>query len=376
MKFTPNVDALKSLIKQEGLDALVCMSPENFAYASGVFILTVRLIRPRQGFVIIPAKGEPLLVICSIEKTLAEAEGWIRDIRVYTEFVDQPMDALASALKDRGLDKGKLGCDFEYMPVTSHARLVANLPSAKLVDTTEHVARVRNVKTEHEVSFLEKTTKQTHRAVLDGMAASKLGDTERMMANKIINGIINNGADGTMFVCFASGDRTSQAHAQATDRVPKESEIIRLDVGGTYGAWASDFARTYSTGNPTPAQREIYRKLCEVQEATINGIRAGVTAEDIFFLCKGEFSKRGLTTQLPHVGHSFGVELHESPMFRPGEKTKLKAGMVVNIEPMTREEDGTTYHTEDLLVVTDTGHRLLTLGLAPKEIPVIGTKFL
>jgi Xaa-Pro aminopeptidase len=59
-------------------------------------------------------------------------------------------------------------------------------------------------------------------------------------------------------------------------------------------------------------------------------------------------------------------------MIRPGEKLLLKAGMIINIEPMTRDSDGNLYHTEDLVLVTDDGHRLLTHGLAPGEIPLLG----
>ena len=46
MQFKPNSEALKALPAQQGLDAVIAMSPENFAYASGAFISTVRLIRP------------------------------------------------------------------------------------------------------------------------------------------------------------------------------------------------------------------------------------------------------------------------------------------------------------------------------------------
>ncbi len=58
-------------------------------------------------------------------------------------------------------------------------------------------------------------------------------------------------------------------------------------------------------------------------------------------------------------------------MLRPGDKTPLKPGMVINIEPMVKHSSG-AYHTEDLVLVTDDGYRLLTLGLAPEELPVIG----
>jgi Xaa-Pro aminopeptidase len=77
---------------------------------------------------------------------------------------------------------------------------------------------------------------------------------------------------------------------------------------------------------------------------------------------------------MPHIGHSFGVELHESPMLRPGEKTAIKPGMVINIEPVLIDENRVLYHVEDLFVVTEDGYRLLTLGFPQDELPVIGTR--
>jgi Xaa-Pro dipeptidase len=372
VSFIPNRERLQAIVRDNGLDALIAMSPENFAYVAGVHILTVASIRPRQAFAVLPASGEPFLVLCSIEKTLAQSEGWISDIEVYTEFVDNPIDALTKVLRDRGLAGGKLGIDLDYLPANSYERLKKSLHNVGLVDTTETISAIRAIKTPGEIQFMEKAARETHRAVLDAMAQSRLGDTERDIANRIANGIVNEGADGTLFLCFSSGDRTSQPHAYATDRVPAEGEIIRFDVGGTYGAFATDFARTYSTGNPSAMQKQVHRALCEAQEATIAAMAPGVLAEDLFFICKDEFAKRGLAWTLPHIGHSFGVELHENPMMRPGDKTPLATGMVINIEPMTFDDDGSFYHTEDLVVVTETGTRLLTLGLAPKDLPIIG----
>jgi Xaa-Pro aminopeptidase len=77
---------------------------------------------------------------------------------------------------------------------------------------------------------------------------------------------------------------------------------------------------------------------------------------------------------MPHIGHSFGVELHENPMLRPGDKTELKPGMVINIEPIFIDPDNSLYHVEDLFVVTEDGYRLLTLGFPQDELPVIGTR--
>jgi len=372
MKAVSREKQLRTVVEALDLDALILMSPENFAYGTGLHIITVSMIRPRQAFLIIPRNGEPEMVLCSIEVSLARQEGWVEKITPYTEFVDHPMDMLAGRLRELGLASGKLGMDNDYFPLSSYERFRELLPDANLVNTTESVAAVRAVKAPDEVAFIEKGTRATHRAILDAMTASKSGDTEKDMCLKIATGMLANGGDGTAFLCFASGDRTPMAHAMATDRVPQPGEIIRFDVGAVYGAYSSDFARTYSAGSPTDLQKQTYSALVRSQKAVIEAVVPAMAAEDLYYLTRDAFEKNGLPFRQAHIGHSFGVELHESPMLRPGEKTKLVPGMVLNIEPSVYDEFGVKYHTEDLLEVTETGFRLMTLGFAPEELPVIG----
>jgi len=370
-------DKKKRLLKvpeQADVVAIIAMSPENFAYVSGAFILTVEAIRPRQAFAVIPRQGQPFAVFCSIETPTMRDESWIKDLVEYTEFVDQPVEKLAEALTARSLDKGKIGIDLSYLPQASFARLQTKLPGVEFIDTTDTIAAIRTIKDLDEVAQLESAAKGTHLAVLDAMAASMPGDTEKQMADRISKGIIENGANTTLFLCFGSGARTRLAHGAATDRVPQEGDIIRFDVGGRYGPYYSDFARTFSAGNPSIAQRDNYRKLVEIQKETIGAAGPGVTAEYLFDVCKEAFKKRQLPFHMPHIGHSFGVELHENPMLRPGDKTELKPGMVINIEPIFIDPDNSLYHVEDLFVVTEDGYRLLTLGFPQDELPVIGTR--
>ena len=372
MKHQPNLAELRQLLATHALDALVCMSPENFTYVCGAYITTLKTIRPRQAFVVLARGGDVRAIVCGIEESLVRDESWIADIRPYVEFIDEPVDVLADDLRRMGLANGRVGMDLAYMPATSRDRLQALLPGLDVVDTTEAVAAVRAIKTPAEVELMETTTRQTHRAIVEGLASSRVGDTDREIANRIIKRMFDLGANGVQHLHLASGPRTPQVHNAPSDEATREGEILRLDIGGTYGAYASDVARTYSTGKPQPMHAEVYRVLCEVQEATIAAMRPGVAAEDLYFFCREQFERRGLPCTLPHVGHSFGIEAHESPMIRPGEKTLLRAGMVINIEPMTRDADGNLYHTEDLVLVTEDGHRLLTHGLAPKQIPLLG----
>ena len=366
-------EKLRALAKIAGVDVLVAMSPENFVFVSGAYIMTVEMIRPRHAYAVILRDAEPVVLVCTIEETLARHESWIADVRTYVEFKENPIEVLAELLKEKGLTAGmRLGIDLGYLPHASYVRLAERLPGVEIVDTTEVVATMRAVKDEDEVAKVEFAAKMTHQVAVEAMSASRLGETEKTMADRITKGLIDYGADGSLFTVFGSGERTRLAHAIPGDRVPRQSEIIRFDVGGRYGPWMSDFARTYSTGDPTEVQRVMYRNLREVQEETIRFIRPGITAADVFHVCRAAFEKRGMRFHMPHIGHSFGVEIHENPMLRPGDDTVLRPGMVFNIEPFGFDEEGSGYHLEDLIVVTDDGCRILTNGLAPKEIPIIG----
>lgn len=46
--------------------------------------------------------------------------------------------------------------------------------------------------------------------------------------------------------------------------------------------------------------------------------------------------------------------------------------MAINIESMTFDDEGACYHAEDLVLITGTSNRLLILGLAPRDLAVIG----
>src|ERR1700722_3364567 len=147
--------AILSLPARLGLDAIIAMSPENFAYVSGAHIITVGLIRARQAFAVIPRQGAPELVVCNIERAHAETESWIKNLTPYIEFKDNPIDVLVQTLTKLGLTKSRVGMDNDYLPVSSFERLTELLPELKLVNTTEDLAAVRAVKSRSELDVLE-----------------------------------------------------------------------------------------------------------------------------------------------------------------------------------------------------------------------------
>ncbi len=367
--------ALARIGAETGCDIVVGCSPEHFPWLCNGSMPSLTYIRSRPAFACVDASGGGFVVLFDGSESLIRSQSWIEDFVGYREFQDDPLQVLASELHRRGFARARIGMDLDFLPHASFAVLRRHLPDAAIVDSAPALTRLRAVKEPMEVATIESAAKATHDAVLEGFGASRPGEAERAIINRILSGCLARGARTILFSTFASGERTTHTHNFAAERLVAPEDMLRCDVGPRYRSWLGDLARTYSGGRPDQRQRDLYRAMIEVEHATIAAIRPGVTAESVHAACCRAAERLRVPFTYSHVGHSFGLDLHEPPLMRPGDRTELRPGMVINIEPMLRDaEAGLLMHTEDLVEVTETGARVLTLGLAPHEIPCIGQR--
>lgn len=134
----------------------------------------------------------------------------------------------------------------------------------------------------------------------------------------------------------------------SSDRILKEGDIISIDIGATYRGMVGDSAWTYPVGKIS----KEYEDLLKITElALFNGLAqmkpdnvlddiSGAVedtalgkAENIPPELKGK--KFGIVRQ--YGGHGVGRNMHEDPFlfnYRVNNKTKIKPGYVIAIEPM------------------------------------------
>ena len=353
-------ERLAKMVQEAGYDAVVATSFQNVYYASQALIMTQVSIPDRLAAVVWPAHRDPIFVVCSIEASLAERDSWIQDIRTYEEFVTSPAALIASALKEKAQPCRRVGVEMRHLTAHYMDELRRTLPTVDFVACEGLFDRTRAVKDRDEISRLASAAQATDRAIWEAFATATPGRREREIATEFQRRLLDGGSDTIAFCVLGSGENAALAHPFASDRVTRSGDVLRVDVGGSFSGYFSDLARTMVVGKASDHQRDVYRRLWDIHETVIGAVRPGVPARDLYHLCAKSFEQQGLSFKMSHIGHSLGIGLHESPMLKPQDGTELLPGMILAIEPMHFEPTGERYHVEDLIEVTEDGHRVLS----------------
>ena len=121
-------------------------------------------------------------------------------------------------------------------------------------------------------------------------------------------------------------------------RVLNAGDIVSIDCGVIVDGFYSDAAVTYSIGEPTPETRRLLDITQASLEKAIQAAQPGGRLGDISWAVQEMCEAAGFGVVREFVGHGIGRSMHEDPQvpnFGPqGKGPRLKAGMVLAIEPM------------------------------------------
>jgi methionyl aminopeptidase len=172
-------------------------------------------------------------------------------------------------------------------------------------------------------------------------------------------------------------------HGIPGDTVLEEGDILSLDCGAIIEGWHADAAVTIPIGEIDAESRNLIETTRRALEAAIEQVRVSKTLGDVGAAVQDVAEGAGYSVVREYVGHGIGTAMHEEPQIPnyaggPNQRFKLKAGLVIAIEPMvnlgkpsTRTlADGWTVvtadgrrsaHFEHTIACTDDGPEILTL---------------
>ena len=203
----------------------------------------------------------------------------------------------------------------------------------------------------------------------------------------------------------ASGANACILHYIENNRQMQDKDLLLIDAGCAYNYYNSDITRTFPVGGKfTPEQKILYELVLEAQKQAIAQVQPGnpykqihdtavrVLTEGLVELgiLKGEIDKlieeeKYKPYYMHRTGHWLGLDVHDVGVYQHGEDKPqiLQPNQVLTVEPglyivpnTKLAEDqpetdprwvGIGIRIEDDVLVTSTGHEVLTAGV-PKEV--------
>ena len=157
---------------------------------------------------------------------------------------------------------------------------------------------------------------------------------------------------------FVTGPRTAEVGGPPGDRLVELDDLLLVDLVPRVGAYWADSCATVALGEPPEAVRHAHAAALEALEAAKAAVRPGATAGEVDHAARSVIEAGG-GSYPHHTGHGLGLTLHEEPRIVPGSERTLETGMVVALEPGAYG-DGWGLRTEQVVLVTDDGHELLS----------------
>ena len=346
------------------LDALLITPGPNLSYLTGYHALPLE----RLTCLVVPAEGEPTLVVPRLEVAAAGASP-VKDLPVTIAGwgeVENPYELVAATVST----DAAVAVD-DAMPAGHVLRFQHAMPKAtqRLASTVMRELRMR--KDEAEIDALSEAGAAIDRVHLRMWEWLRAGRTEREVGTDIGNAILEEGHAAVDFVIVGSGPNGASPHHELSDRSIQAGEPVVIDIGGTMpSGYRSDATRMYCIGEPPPDFMAYFAVLKDAQQAAVSAVAPGMTPEAIDAVARDRISAAGYGDQFFHrTGHGIGLETHEEPYIVAGNQEPVDVGMTFSIEPGIYFEGKHGARIEDIVVVTADGVR--SLNRAPHDVVVL-----
>ncbi len=264
--------------------------------------------------------------------------------------------------------KGTIGFNASALSVRDLEALKAFAPSATFVDVSTALADARVEKDDRELESIEKACSITDQ-VMEGIVEEiDEGMTEHALAAEIDYHMAKAGADGPAFSTIASfGANTAEPHYSHGEATLKRGDFVLCDFGAQYRRYASDSTRTWVYGKPTAQQKKMHEVVLAAQQVALDTIAPGVTAGEVDEAVRKSIDATEFKGRFIHsTGHALGLSVHDGPRIATGERFTFTKNMVFTVEPGVYLPGTGGVRTEDDIVVTGSGVRMLTKS--PKDL--------
>jgi len=338
-------------------------------------------------FIFIEKRGRRYLVMSDLEMDRAKQQADVHKVLSYSAFARRLTErgirfpgaasVMVEALRD-------LGIRSVLVPSTFPLGLADALRRRRIRVTAQPDPfwDEREIKTDAEVRHIRESLQAAERGIEAGIEAVRRTSIGKdgflyldgtQLTSEILKRIINTTIMAAGFVpshsIVASGEQCVDPHNEGSGPIRAHTSIImdifpRSQKTGFFG----DITRTIVRGRASERLKAAYRCVEEGQRIGFRRIQDGANAYDIHSEILDYFNRQGFPTGLVDgrmqgffhgTGHGLGLDIHEAPGINARNRSSLKTGHVVTVEPGLYYSGMGGVRLEDVVLVTKTGCRNL-----------------
>ncbi len=362
-EFRARLARAQSMMADAGLAALLLSTEPEVRYFTG-YLTRFWESPARPWFVVVPATGDPIAVIPSIGAALM-SRGWITDIRTWRspDLEDDGVSLLRDALFEVAGAEGVIGVPSGLethlrMPLDSWNALQGGL---RFSDDAGIIVRLRQIKSPAEIAKITHACSIATRAFERVNSIASAGVPLEKVFRRFQMLLLQEGADWVPYLAGAAGrDGYHDVISPATEQPLMGGDVLMLDTGAVWDGYFCDFDRNFMVGSASKIVRSSHDKLIDAIEAGMSVAKPGAMMCDLFAgMAKIVAADGDAVADAGRLGHGLGMQLTEWPSIIQADRTVLKPGMVLTLEPSVETKDGRIMVHEENIVITPEGAEFL-----------------
>ena len=371
---------LQKNMQQTDIDALLIVQRVDLLYFSGT---------AQNGFLYIPAQGDPLLLVKRYAPRAREESSIAHIMEIAS-----PKEVPGRILDVYGRLPHTLGLELDVLPVTHFNFYRQLFPVKNHVDGSFFIHQARCVKSPWEIEQMEKTARLSARTfeymgthLKEGYTEMEFAGMFEAFARKIGHGgklrvrdyqsevypwhVLSGPNTGKMGLLDSpfSGEGTSVAFPTGAGfRKMMSNEPILIDLGFVFNGYHMDETRMFAIESMPKKAMDASMAAMEIHDAILETARPGIPINALYETSVARAKSLGYAEtylgppgyKVSFVGHGIGLDLVEQPIIGPKNHDPLQPGMTFAIEPKINFIDAFGVGIESVFTITETGCRVIS----------------
>jgi Xaa-Pro aminopeptidase len=334
--------AMQELLRAKDLQALLFIGDMNVGHSfHGDFryYTNNHIFFERQVAVVFPGAGPVLFNFSDFSRQASMERSFIDDCRVSTNFIADTIELI----KAQGASRGRIGVDFEMLPLTWYRYLRTEMADAELLDVHDDIMEIRFQHSDEEIEVYRKGAALADAGFEAALKVIRPGVSEYEIIAEIEYATRKQGADENFTLIssgkFAFGDaRSLPLPVPPSERKIKAGDSIIMEITPRYQGYWTQLVRMVNVGQRNEDLEKIQKVCRDAIRRGLAEFRPGRRLKDVTLAMQGYIAETGFVPR-PPFGHVCGIDLLEERVTLDNERL-IVPGFATIFHPMVQTADG------------------------------------